>query len=129
MGDTTDTDGSGRKSNGQFAQGNPGGPGRPRRAVEREYLATISDAVPPDVWRKIVDRTVQSALNGNFAARDWLARHLLGAKPTTMLELAAAERNGYSPDVDVEREAKRLRSDAYFDRLTPDYAEPEPSDK
>ena len=40
------TKNDGRDPLGKFAKGNPGGPGRPRRTVEREYLAALSDALP-----------------------------------------------------------------------------------
>ena len=120
----------GRKSNGRFAQGNPGGPGRPRRAVEREYLATISDAVPLDVWRKIVDRAVSEATSyGGAKAREWLARYLLGDKPPSMLELAAAEHIGDAPEADIERKAVKLRNDARLDRLMDSLRSLEPSEE
>jgi len=51
----------GRTDNGRFAPGNPGGPGRPRRAIESEYLATLGDAVSLDDWREIVTRAVSDA--------------------------------------------------------------------
>ena len=35
---------SDRNMNGTFAPGNPGGPGRPRRGVERQYLAAFAEA-------------------------------------------------------------------------------------
>jgi hypothetical protein len=44
-----------RDDNGRFAKGNPGGPGRPRRAVEADYLAALSQAVPLEKWRDIVE--------------------------------------------------------------------------
>jgi hypothetical protein len=119
------SNGTGREHNGQFAKGSPGGPGRPRRAVEREYLATISDACPPDVWRKIVDTAVACAKGGDAKARDWLTRYLLGDKPPTLLELAAAEHNGDGPEAMIERKAKCLTSDAMLDTLRNVFAQSE----
>ncbi len=43
-------------ANGKWTPGNPGGPGRPRRAIERDYLVAISEACPPETWRQIVAR-------------------------------------------------------------------------
>jgi hypothetical protein len=67
----------GRTERGRFAKGCAGGPGRPRRAVEGEYLATLSGAVPADRWRAIVERAVADAIAGDARARDWLSRYLL----------------------------------------------------
>jgi hypothetical protein len=70
-----------RDESGRFLPGNPGGPGRPRRAVELDYLATMTEAVPPDRWRAIVERAAALAEEGDARARDWLSRYLL-PKPT-----------------------------------------------
>jgi hypothetical protein len=80
-----------RHANGRWAKGKPGGPGRPRRDVERQYLAALSSAVPVEVWREIVDSAVAAAKNGNAAARAWLARYVLGNQPLTLVDLAALE--------------------------------------
>lgn len=68
----------GRRSNGQFANGNPGGPGRPRRPVETDYLKALSEACPPETWREIVNRAVRDAVAGDPQARAWLSKYLLG---------------------------------------------------
>ena len=41
-----------RNGDGKFANGNPGGPGRPRRTVELEYLAALGESVSLADWRK-----------------------------------------------------------------------------
>jgi hypothetical protein len=69
---------SDRTSNGCFAVGWRGGPGRPPRATERVYLAAIGEAVPIDRWRKIVERAASDAENGDAKARDWLGSYLVG---------------------------------------------------
>lgn len=100
----------GRKADGTFAEGNTGGPGRPRRAVERQYLAVTLDAVPLDLWRQIVDRAAQDALAGDAKARDWLTRYILGAEPIKPSELAADEAD-VSLD-DEHNQARQRRADA-----------------
>jgi hypothetical protein len=95
----------GREENGRFAQGNAGGPGRPRRAIEREYLAVLGDAVSIDDWHEVVQRAVVDAKAGDAKARDWLTKHLLGEKPPTLLGLAAKEARNYSSNEDVAAEA------------------------
>jgi hypothetical protein len=93
---------------GRFVSGNPGGPGRPRRAIERDYLAALSEAVPMDRWRKIIERAVSDAEQGDAKARESLSGYLAG-KPTgvALLKLAAAERSGVDP---VEVESDDLRN-------------------
>jgi hypothetical protein len=76
-----------RNLNGTFAPGNAGGPGRPRRSVEREYLAALVEAVSPADWRAIVARAVADAKGGNPKAREWLSKHLLGDDPFALVEL------------------------------------------
>jgi len=68
---------NGRNSNGQFAKGRPGGPGRPPRDVEKDYLAALTHAVTPDKWRSIVQRALTDAEAGDRFARDWLSKHLI----------------------------------------------------
>jgi hypothetical protein len=66
-----------RDDRGRFAPGNAGGPGRPRRRTEADYLVTLSDGVSPDAWSQIVERAVIDAIAGDAKARDWLSRYLL----------------------------------------------------
>ncbi len=70
-----------RDNNGRFKPGHPGGPGRPRRAIETDYLAALSEALPMDRWKRVVDRAVSDAENGDAKAREWLAIYLMG-RPT-----------------------------------------------
>jgi hypothetical protein len=73
--------GTDRDARGRFLPGSPGGPGRPRRAVETDYLAALSEAVPLERWREIVETAVDQAVAGDAKARDWLGSYLAG-KPT-----------------------------------------------
>lgn len=50
--------------------GNPGGVGRPRRAVEQEYLA--ADELPVKRWGKVVQKAVEDVEKGDWRARKWL---------------------------------------------------------
>lgn len=86
---------------GRFTPGNPGGPGRPRRTIEREYMAALGEAVALDDWREVVARAVADAKAGDQGARNWLAKYLLGANPRTLLEIATDERIGMTPDDDI----------------------------
>jgi hypothetical protein len=91
--------------------------GRPRRAIEREYLVVLADAVPLDTWREICQAAVETAKAGDPKARDWLARYLIGSQPLNLVALVADERAACSTEEEVERERRsrfqtRLLSDA-----------------
>lgn len=96
-----------RKPNGRFAQGNAGGPGRPRRPIEQDYLAIISAVCPPETWQTIVERAVADALDGNGWARAWLAGFLIGKPqpPATSLHQIAVDelldRDGLKADAEI----------------------------
>jgi hypothetical protein len=100
---------------GRFLPGNPGGPGRPRRAIESDYLAALSDGVPTDAWRAIVAKAVEQAQAGDATARAWLGSYVLG-KPTgnLLVELAASELSGYDP---IESKVNGLEHSKMVDGL------------
>lgn len=110
---------SGRNTNGTFAPGNSGGPGRPSRATEREYMSIVMRACTLDDWQAIVERAVQDARNGDGAARSWLASYLVGKpspshtapSPTRVLAAEIAEVD------EVADEAAHLRRMSDLDAL------------
>lgn len=67
-----------RDANGRFAPGTLGGPGRPPRAVEADYVRVLTHACPPERWRRIVERAVELAEQGDPSARSWLSKYLVG---------------------------------------------------
>ncbi len=87
-----------RDPDGRFQKGGKGGPGRPRRAIEIDYLAKLSEAVPLSVWQEIVAKAVEEAREGDHTARAWLAGYLCG-KPTgdALRNLAVDEEVGVDP--------------------------------
>ena len=62
---------------GRFAAGNSGGPGRPKRQAEEDYLQTLSERVPLALWAVIVDKAASDAAAGDAKARDWLSKYLM----------------------------------------------------
>lgn len=66
-----------RDEKGHFLPGNPGGPGRPPRAVESDYLRILAETVTVDYWKQICERARDNALTGDAKARQWLSEHLL----------------------------------------------------
>ncbi len=93
----------GRDENGRFTPGNSGGPGRPRRTVEHDYLAVLGDTVSLEDWRKVVERAVADAKSGDARARDWVTKYLIGNDPPQLVELAARERRGATADELVDK--------------------------
>lgn len=70
-----------RNDKGQFVPGSGGGPGRPKRRTEDQYLdATIARVTIKD-WREIVDKAVSQAKRGDSRARAWLSDYVLGPPP------------------------------------------------
>lgn len=69
-----------RDDRGRFLPSNAGGPGRPPRVVEQEYLGVTQSKCTLEQWGTIVDRAVADATNGDAKARDWLSRYLLPQK-------------------------------------------------
>lgn len=66
-----------RDEKGQFLPGNPGGPGRPPRAMESDYLRILAETVTVDHWKQICEQARDNALAGDARARQWLSEHLL----------------------------------------------------
>jgi aryl-alcohol dehydrogenase-like predicted oxidoreductase len=100
-----------RDAKGRFAYGHPGGPGRPRRALEQDYLHTLSAACPPERLAGIVERLAVAAERGDQSAIQILLRYLVGnpSAAPTLTQMAIAEMANMDP---AEREAKALRFQA-----------------
>jgi hypothetical protein len=98
-----------REQDGRFRKGNKGGPGRPRRAIESDYLAKLSEAVPFSVWQEILAKAVEQAREGDHSARAWLASYLVG-KPSgdALRALAVHEEAGTDPLAESISQAQLL---------------------
>jgi hypothetical protein len=77
-----------RNAKGQYVIGHGGGPGRPSRPREMEYLGALTDAVPLKEWKLVVSKALRDAKDGDAKAREWLGKYLLGDDPVALLELA-----------------------------------------
>lgn len=69
-----------RTQNGRFAKGNGGGPDRPKRSVEVDYLKALNRTVTLADWKQIIRRAVMDAVAGDAKARNWLSKYLLPSK-------------------------------------------------
>lgn len=83
-----------RDENGRFLVGNSGGPGRPSRQTEREYLMSLVGRVTLDDWSEIVGKAVEDAKAGDGTARKWLSEWLLRGVPV-LADVYAARELGY----------------------------------
>ncbi len=68
-----------RNARGRFQKGNGGGPGRPPRQTEREFLKVTVAACPLEEWKEIAGQAVKQAKKGDPKAREWLGKYLLGS--------------------------------------------------
>ena len=98
---------NGRNAKGQFADGNRGGPGRPKRCVERDYLAALSETVTLDDWHAICQRAVEEAKGGDPKAREWLSRYCIGKEPQSLMDIAAKETRGLSSSDEIQQKSGR----------------------
>ena len=99
----------GRDGKGQFAPGNRGGPGRPRRIVEQDYQTAIYGEISLDDVCEIAACAVEDAKNGNPKVRDWVTARVLGTKPMSLLELAVNEQAGVTADAQIDELAEELK--------------------
>ena len=108
---------SGRDKSGKFSAGNAGGPGRPPRATERDYLVALSESCSTDDWQEIVTRAVDDAKSGDAKARSWLAGYLVGepgSRGELLHSLAVEFVAGSEP---IKLDAAKRRNDEAFDSL------------
>ena len=99
---------NGRKSNGQFAKGNPGGPGNPYARHVARLRASLIEAVGDDGLKEIVQGMVTAAKGGDVAAAKLLLSYLLG-KPVESVEpdyVEIHERELHSKDRSLDSDDK-----------------------
>ena len=100
-----------RGSDGRFTAGNNGGPGRPRRDTEREYLAAFQRALSAEDLEAVTRSVLECALAGNVAACRLLFEYAIG-KPTEKLEFQQVEEYrvaGVSPAEGMTQMLKRIQ--------------------
>lgn len=99
-----------RDDMGRFAKGNPGGPGRPSRAVEEELYEELVEQVRK-CWPEIVAAAITDALAGKNLPRRWLSEYVLG-------------RPAVQTDVTVRSQGSDFAR--FLEMLTAEDTEPEP---
>ena len=111
---------SDRNSRGQFIKGNRAGTGRPTRAVELDYLRTLSDTITLDDWRGICSKAVEDAKSGNSKARDWVTKYVMGNDTkTSLMDVAVRDALAITSEMDIKAKVEYLSLD-YNDKLMDD---------
>ena len=67
-----------RHPDGRFRRGCKPGPGRPPRAKEERYIASLRASLTPEKWEAIVERAIADAAQGDSKAREWISKWVLG---------------------------------------------------
>ena len=108
-----------RDNKGKFVKGHGGGPGRPKKATEETYLLVTAAACSPAQWQEIVKRAVKDAKAGDYQARAFLAKFLIGdpgKKAAPDLSGALAKKAlGKDP---VEEQVRKLATADTWDSIT-----------
>ena len=78
---TTDPSANGRTPRGQFAKGNPGGPGNPHAKRVAWLRAALLEAVSKDDLRAIARTLVKKAKGGDLPAIRELLNRVIGKAP------------------------------------------------
>lgn len=109
-----------RNNKGQFVEGNKAGKGRPSRAIELDYLRTLSDTVTLDDWRGICSKAVEDAKAGNPKARDWVTKYIMGGDTSTsLMDIAVRDVLEITSKMDIKAKVEYLSLD-YSDKLMDD---------
>ena len=98
-----------RDENGRFIKGNKASPGRATAAKEKKYLATMVNVVSVKDWESITLMAVEQALEGDYRARDWLTKYLVGPPPVGLSAEMREETDPITGDK-IKRLAVMVRS-------------------
>ena len=90
MSDTSGHAESFRDERGRFLPGNSGGPGRPPRAIERDYLSIAGDVITPEDWRSLVE------IRSSCFARGYEIGDFAGYDSSLVLQKGGSKRDGVS---------------------------------
>lgn len=106
-----DADMPDRDTNGKFQRGNRAAAGRGRRRrtlVPPEYLGALGDVITLDVWKRIIAKAVEGALEGDAQARGWIAKLLFTGSKASLEDVAAIELSGRTVDDVLAQDAERF---------------------
>ena len=108
---------NGRRSNGTFPAGNPGGPGNPYANRVGELRAALIDAITPADVSAVVAGLIESAKAGDVAAARELLDRVFGKAAQPIIASLQAEVKAAPADAEpfdyaaVEREIEKMTRD------------------
>ena len=76
--------------------------------TERDYIAALRDRITLPDWGAIIDKAIEDAKQGDRAARDWVTQQAIGANRISLIDLAAREALGETPDREIVATAEAL---------------------
>ena len=76
--------------------------------TERDYIAALRERIGLPDWGAIIDKAIEDAKQGDRAARQWITDQVIGANRISLLDLAATERLGVTPDREIAATAEAL---------------------
>jgi hypothetical protein len=110
-----------RDARGRYLPGHTaGGPGRPKRQAEADYLARMTAICTVEYWDVIVKRAIHDAAHGDATARKWLGDYLLPRPPAT-LDIRATDA-AILADVLKALQAHGLTASAVFNAMLAELA-------
>ena len=80
---------NGRNGKGQFAEGNTASPGG--QWGSRKWTKMITERITEPRWKKIIDKAIGQACNGDRSARDWLSRYTADPEITKAIQSEVME--------------------------------------
>lgn len=78
------------------------------KPTELHYIAALRDRIGLADWQAIIDKAIEDAKQGDRAAREWVTQQAIGANRISLIELAARERLGITPDRTIAAEAEAM---------------------
>lgn len=78
------------------------------KPTELHYIAALRDRIGLADWQAIIDKAIEDAKQGDRAAREWVTQQAIGANRISLIELAARERLGITPDRMIAAEAEAM---------------------
>ena len=76
--------------------------------TERDYIAALRDRITLPDWGAIIDKAIEDAKQGDRAAREWVTQQAIGANRISLIDLAAREALGVTPDREITATAEAL---------------------
>lgn len=105
-----------RNEKGQFVKGEyKGGPGRPKKATEAEYLEAIGRGVPLDLFETASAKMGKLAAAGDVQAYNAIKAHLAGL-PVQKLQLTTNEVSLLSELLDLMK-SKGVKASEVFESM------------